>query len=259
MKHLKLFQADADYQSFVSNVKTPNVSFVEGDNLIYYNPQTSDISGYKMVDLGLPSGLKWANMNVGATSPEDPGLYFQWGDTQGWTAEQIDNGEKEFEFEDYWDANGYDEDYGYSHFKKYDNGGTHEVTIIQPEDDSAKSNMGEEWRMPTASEIQELIDNTTHTYIDVDGNELNQSQISNINLMGVKLTGSNGNSIFIPTSDNQFNLWSGNIKLRYYTDFDEFEHTIYDDAYTLFCNRRTGISSNYSPREYPCNVRGVHK
>ena len=38
MKHLKLFQADADYQSFVSNVKTPNVSFVENDNKVYYNP-----------------------------------------------------------------------------------------------------------------------------------------------------------------------------------------------------------------------------
>ena len=48
------------------------------------------------VDLGLPSGLLWADRNVGAESPEDPGLYFQWGDTVGYTAEQVANGEKSF-------------------------------------------------------------------------------------------------------------------------------------------------------------------
>ena len=45
MKHLKLFQADAEYQSFVPNVKTPNVSFVEDDNKVYYNPLTPEPNG----------------------------------------------------------------------------------------------------------------------------------------------------------------------------------------------------------------------
>ena len=50
MKHLKLFQADADYQSFVSNVKTPNVSFVENDIKVYYNPSVEE----KPIEIVLP-------------------------------------------------------------------------------------------------------------------------------------------------------------------------------------------------------------
>ena len=40
---------------------------------------------YEFVDLGLPSGLKWATCNVGATKPEEYGLYFAWGETEGYT------------------------------------------------------------------------------------------------------------------------------------------------------------------------------
>ena len=50
MKHLKLFSTDADYQSFVSNVKAPNVSFVEGDVKIYYNPSVEE----KPIEIVLP-------------------------------------------------------------------------------------------------------------------------------------------------------------------------------------------------------------
>ena len=44
----------------------------------------------KAIDLGLPSGTKWANMNVGATSPQENGLYFAWGETKGYTASTSD-------------------------------------------------------------------------------------------------------------------------------------------------------------------------
>ena len=52
-----------------------------------YSVISKDISNctYNVVDLGLPSGLKWADRNVGATSPEEYGSYFQWGDTEGFT------------------------------------------------------------------------------------------------------------------------------------------------------------------------------
>ena len=46
-------------------------------------------NGYDYVDLELPSGTIWATCNVGATKPSEPGLYFQWGDTQGYTAAQV--------------------------------------------------------------------------------------------------------------------------------------------------------------------------
>ena len=47
----------------------------------------TDSACYKMVDLGL--SVKWANKNVGASHPENAGLYFQWGDTVGYTARQV--------------------------------------------------------------------------------------------------------------------------------------------------------------------------
>lgn len=54
---------------------------------------------YKAINLGLPSGKLWADKNIGAATPEDSGLYFQWGDTQGYTAEQVgsEGGKKYFD------------------------------------------------------------------------------------------------------------------------------------------------------------------
>ena len=53
---------------------------------------------YSYVDFGLPSGTKWATQNVGARKPSESGLYFQWGDTQGYTAEQVGIGEGKKKF-----------------------------------------------------------------------------------------------------------------------------------------------------------------
>ena len=52
--------------------------------------------GHEFVNLGLPSGTLWATCNVGATSPEQAGLYFAWGETTGYTADQGKNGERSF-------------------------------------------------------------------------------------------------------------------------------------------------------------------
>ena len=82
------------------DVVLPNVSYCK-DNNLYYNPFVKPTSSYVAVDLGLPSGLLWADRNVGATSPEDAGLYFAWGDTVGYTAEQIDNEEHIFSKDTY--------------------------------------------------------------------------------------------------------------------------------------------------------------
>ena len=61
-----------------------------------------DNNGYSYVDLGLPSGTLWATCNVGASKPSDAGLYFQWGDTQGYTADQIGTGSEKKEFSTDW-------------------------------------------------------------------------------------------------------------------------------------------------------------
>ena len=59
-------------------------------------------NGYDYVDFGLPSGTLWATCNVGASKPSDTGLYFQWGDTKGYTAEQVGK-DKQFDWDDYKD------------------------------------------------------------------------------------------------------------------------------------------------------------
>ena len=51
-------------------------------------------NGFEYVDLELPSGTLWAAMNVGASKPSDYGLYFQWGDTSGYTADQVGKGKQ---------------------------------------------------------------------------------------------------------------------------------------------------------------------
>lgn len=155
----------------------------------------TDSACYKMVDLGL--SVKWANKNVGASHPEDAGLYFQWGDTIGYTADQVGK-DKVFYWGSYFDTTD-----GGSTFKKYNNNGG--LTVLESSDDAATVHMGARYRMPTADEIEELINNTTQTFIDSDGKEYSQEQAKNIvikckKLKGVRFTGSNGNSIFIPAT-----------------------------------------------------------
>ena len=110
MKYLKKFDNNASYEEARQNLILPNVSLCEQENEVHYNPYVKPyIDGHEYVDLGLPSGTKWATMNVGATKPEEYGLYFAWGDTQGYTASQVGSGEgqKAFAWTDYkWTEDG---------------------------------------------------------------------------------------------------------------------------------------------------------
>lgn len=137
-------------------------------------------SSGQWVDLGLPSGLLWASRNIGASSPTDYGNYYAWGETQpnGWYG---------------WEAYIYGNDYNqltkYCSKPSYGlNGFTDGLTTLQPVDDAATANWGGGARMPTDSEWQELMTNTTHQWVTVDG------------VNGQCFTGPNGNSIFLPAS-----------------------------------------------------------
>ena len=120
------------------------------------------------VDLGLTSGLLWAKCNVGASTPEETGLFFQWGDTQGYTAEQVGNGEgkKAFSWADYkWSVDG-----SSSNFSKYN--ATDSKTVLDLEDDAVRANMGGNWRMPTFEEYKELCLNTDIYLVPTKGEEI---------------------------------------------------------------------------------------
>lgn len=129
-------------------------------------------NGHEYVDLALPSGLKWATCNVGATSPELSGTYFAWGEAHF---------KAYFSSDTYkWSIDGSD-----SNFSKYTpNDGK---STLDAADDAAAVNWGGNWRMPTREEFLELISYCQGESTTVNG------------LSGYKFTSSqNGKSIFLP-------------------------------------------------------------
>ena len=148
-------------------------------------------NGYDYVDLDLPSGTLWATMNVGASKPSDCGLYFQWGDTQGYTAEQVGIGEGQKKFALDWS------DYKFGVYPNYSKYTTPGVTLGL-EDDAAHINMGGDWHIPTPEQISELLDNTTNAWTTQDG--------INGRLFTSKKDGTK--SIFIPAAGY---AWGGSV------------------------------------------------
>ena len=130
------------------------------------------------VDLGLPSGILWATHNVGANNPEDLGDFFAWGETAP-KANYV------------WDNTAwlYVED-GQKRISKYNTksnyGPVDNKTELDPEDDAAYVNMGSEWRMPSKADIDELIENCTWEWTQLNG------------MNGQLITGPNGNTMFLP-------------------------------------------------------------
>lgn len=178
MKNLNIFSLIAEYDSAKSGgvLNKPNVSFVDEDSSIRYllkNVLTHN--GYEYVDLGLPSGLKWATCNVGATSPEEYGMYFAWGETTGYTAEQVTSGVRAFSKD------------------VYNSGSAASIsTDLTLEQDAAHVNLGGNWRMPTKDEYQELLDNCDDVWTD---------DYNGTGMAGRILTSkTNGNSVFFPAA-----------------------------------------------------------
>ena len=113
--------------------------------------QNGQVVEVQAVDLGL--SVKWANMNVGAESPEDYGNYYAWGETST---------KETYNWDTYFDTN----DGGYT-FTKYNHGDG--KTVLDPEDDAAHVNWGGSWRMPTPKEWLELLNNCTWTWTTQNG------------------------------------------------------------------------------------------
>ena len=87
-RYLNKFQDTSAYNAFTqgSEYVTPSVSYCVEDNIVMFDPI---LPVHEYVDLGLPSGTLWATCNIGADASYLPGLYFAWGETQGYTKEQV--------------------------------------------------------------------------------------------------------------------------------------------------------------------------
>ena len=178
MDLLKKFDTQASYDAIKDSLEYPTVSYVTENDLIYF---LSKPELYEWVDLGLPSGLKWAAWNVGATKPEEYGLYFAWGETQGYTGI---TDEKGF----YWGDYELTTDGG-STFTKYNS--TDGLTTLESSDDAAYQS-DNTCRMPTIDEFKELTANTTSTWTSVNG-------VSGIQFTS-KVEGYTDKSIFVPAA-----------------------------------------------------------
>lgn len=138
-------------------------------------------NGHDYVDLGLTSGTLWATMNIGATSPEDYGDYFAWGETIG-----LKSGKDYFDWTSYKWCEG-----SMNTITKYctsNNSGTVDnKKELELADDAARQYWGGEWRVPSLNQIKELSNECTAEIVTIKG------------IKGLKITSKkNMNSIFLP-------------------------------------------------------------
>jgi len=138
-----------------------------------------------MIDLGLPSGTKWACCNVGASTPEGYGNYYAWGETSpksvyDWSTYRWGR--------DYYELTKYCTESSY--------GSVDNKTTLDASDDAATANWGSPWRMPSLTQIRELLDNCTSTWTTQNG------------VAGRKFTGPNGGTIFLPAAGER---WDGGL------------------------------------------------
>ena len=199
--------------------------------------------GFEYVDLGLPSGTMWATCNVGADKPEDGGLLFQFGRVDGYKYGDSNN---QFRSNDQ-----NKQDTGNEYTPVTTSGKVYKKNeILDLDDDAAHVNMSGKWRMPTSDELKELIDNTTHDVVTVNG------------VKGIMFTSDiNGNQLFIPFMQGYWwnenwedwnGLYGGVWSSQVYSSYDKcayvFYHHSHNSAY-VGCFYRSNAFS----------VRGVFK
>ena len=149
----------------INNLPPPPTSF----------KQCPDGNHPHQIDLGLPSGTKWACCNVGAKTPEGYGGYYAWGET----SEKSDYSPENYKYFNGW------EELEAGTFAIYYN----PSKISGTKDDVAYVKWGDSWRMPTYKQMKEMLNNCTSKWMIVNG------------VGGRKFTSkSNGGSIFLPAS-----------------------------------------------------------
>ena len=192
-----------------------------GDELSFttLEEEINEIDGHGYVDLGLPSGLKWATCNVGANAPEEYGDYFAWGETET--------------------KSEYTEENSVTYGRQMND------ISGNAQFDAATANWGGNWRMPTKAEQQELLDYCTSTWTTQNG------------VNGYKVTGPNGNSIFLPAAgfrDGSSLSYAGSFGI--YWSSTPYEN--YDGIACNLCFDSDFHYIDYYDRNYGPSVRPVY-
>ena len=164
--------------------------------------------------------------------------------------------DKLFNWDSYFDTTD-----GGSTFKKYNNSESGLKSLVSS-DDAVTTHMGLQYRMPTIDEIKELINNTTQTFIDLDGKEYSKEQAQNGvikpgKLKGVRFTGSNGNSIFIPAAGSCIESLLYGVGMNGVLWSSSLGDGSGGNARYLYFNFDGDVSEYSYSRYYGLSVRGV--
>ena len=177
------------------------------------------------IDLGLTSGVKWSCCNVGASKPEDNGGYYSWGEK---TEKSVYN-EVNYSYYNGNDTNG---DGWIDNNLSVVNIGS---SIANTSYDAARQLMGAPWRMPTYTQMNELLTKCTFEWI----------RQNNVN--GIRVTGPNGHYIFLPAAGNHWNTETRNVGSEgcYWTSTvytsdtrDAYDMQFHSDSRDLYNSRR---------------------
>ena len=192
----------------------------------------------KWVDLGLPSGLLWAECNLGASSPEDYGYYYAWGETKpkavyDWKTYLYGKVDSDGLHES---LNKYSTDYVY--------GTKDNLTELKAVDDAAAAVLGGGARIPTQDEWQELLDNCRREMTSQNG------------VYGVKFTGPNDKSLFLPAAGYRIgsSLYNDGTN-GYYWSASLYESYQYGAWGMYFFSVDQGVGNGY--RYHGLSVRAV--
>ena len=211
----------AVFAAVTMSAQTVNVHFKNGQT-IRFNSSNVDhvdfsekapdptVSAGAVVDLGL--SVYWCSCNVGAESPEEFGDYFAWGETKPKSS------------------------YTESNYSYYDSDKSAYVSIggniAGTEFDAATVNLGSDWRMPTADEMKELLQNCSWEWSQIGGNN------------GYIVTGPNGNSIFIPAAGFNVSTKVG-IWVYYYTSTADS-----DKGATVLLKQNGDVNISYNQAKF---------
>lgn len=172
-------QTEETIRIYTNSGRVDEYAITDIDNMTFKAPyENNDYKGYRYIDLGLPSGLKWATYNIGATAPEESGNSYKWGETTIADDERFTTNKY---FADDW--------FTTKQLLKYNvnekQGPIDNKTVLEPEDDVAHVVWGGKWRMPTQAETVEL-----RRYCKFEETTLNGVTVT-------KITGPNNNYIYM--------------------------------------------------------------
>ena len=207
----------------------------------------SNANGHNYVDLGLPSGIKWAICNLGAGKPEEVGGYYAWGELWDKTYFTFDN----YAFinngsVDFTGINKYtipDNNFDGIWYDKEGNFIGDNKDVLRYEDDAARDMLGGDWRIPRYEDFSELFDENNTTSANVTYNGVKGLQIT---------SKKNGNSIFLPytgvgveyeviSQDIVCKYWTNNLSDKYWGS-SSIEGTQYADSWTYIEGDTYGFS-----------------